>query len=63
MKTATHTAYTRRRDRGRWIEIGSAHTDAHGDIVIDLNRMLIDPEEFTGNIRLVPIGTAPRKDD
>jgi hypothetical protein len=61
MKTATYTAYTRRRDRGRWIEIGSAHMDAHGVVVIHLNRMLIDPEEFTGNIRLVPVGTAPRE--
>jgi hypothetical protein len=60
-KAATHTVYTPKLRDGkfaRWLEIGSARRD--GDIFdIELDRMLIDPADFTGYLRVTPDDREP----
>jgi hypothetical protein len=60
-KKPTHTAYTLKRETrtvSRYIEIGAARIDRHGDIHhVYLDRLLVGG--FTGKIRLSPVNANP----
>jgi hypothetical protein len=62
-ETPPLTAYTPHCDDAgkfvRWLEVGTGHIDNAGTVHIDVARMPLDPEKFTGYIRLSPFGAVP----
>jgi hypothetical protein len=62
----THIAYTPKLENGKfagWLEIGSAWRNQQGSFDIQFDRMPADFDNFTGYVRLAPIGaTSPPPD-
>jgi hypothetical protein len=62
-KAATYIAYTPKLDENgkfdRWLEIGTGRMGKGDVFEIHLDRMPVNPDDFTGYICLSPIGTTP----